>query len=150
MPQTADRNDPYSAFNFLVTIDGVVDQAGFSEVSGLSIETDAIEYRTGKEDTTVRKLPGLKKFANIVLKRGVTKDTKLWEWRKQVLDGATERHTGSITLLNEARQPAVEWAFSEAWPRKLDGPTFNGKTNEVAIETLELAVESVQVVVSGG
>src|SRR5262245_15343000 len=148
MPTTADRNDPYSAFNFLVTIDGVVSQAGFSEVSGLSMETDVIEYRTGSEDTTVRKLPGLKKFANIVLKRGVTPDTKLWEWRKQVLDGKTQRQSGSITLLDEARKPAVEWAFREAWPRKLDGPTFNGKTNEVAIETLELAVESVQVVVT--
>jgi phage tail-like protein len=148
MPTTGERNDPYSAFNFLVTIDGVVDQAGFSEVSGLSIETDIIEYRTGGEDITVRKLPGLKKFSNIVLKRGVTPDTKLWEWRKQVLDGKTERHSGSITLLDEARKPAVEWAFGEAWPRKLDGPTFNGKTNEVAVETLELAVESVQVVVT--
>ena len=148
MPQTASRNDPFSAFNFVVTIDGVVDQAGFSEVSGLSIETETMEYRTGSEDTTVRKLPGLKKFANIVLKRGVTPDTKLWEWRKQVLDGMTERHTGSITLLDEARRPALEWAFSEAWPRKLDGPTFNGKTNEVAIETLELAVESIRVVVT--
>jgi phage tail-like protein len=148
MPTTGVRNDPYSAFNFLVTIDGVVDEAGFSEVSGLSIETDPIEYRTGAEKL-IRKLPGLPKYANIVLKRGVTPDTKLWEWRKQVLDGKTERHSGSITLLDEARQPAVEWAFSEAWPRKLDGPTFNGKTNEVAVETLELAVEAVQVVVTG-
>jgi phage tail-like protein len=146
MPQTADRKDPFSAFNFLVTIDGVVDEAGFSEVSGLSIETDVIEYRTGSEETTVRKLPGLTKYANIVCKRGVTSDTKLWEWRKKVLDGETERQTGSITLLDEARRPALEWAFSEAWPRKLDGPTFNGKTNEVAVETLELAVEKIQIV----
>src|SRR3954451_5198130 len=113
MPTPGVRNDPFSAFNFLVTIDGVVDRAGFSEVSGLSIETDVMEYRTGGGDITVRKLPGLKEFGNIVLKRGVTPDTKLWEWRKQVLDGQTERHTGSIPLLDEARQPALEWAFSE-------------------------------------
>ena len=140
------RDDPYKGFNFLVEIDGI-SVAAFCEVSGLVSETAVIEYRNGSDRiSTVRKLPGLTKYANIVLKRGVTPDMKLWEWRKQVLDGKTERQTGSITLLDEARKPALEWAFREAWPRKLDGPTFNGKTNEVAIETLELAVESVQVV----
>ncbi len=138
------RDDPFSAFNFLVVVDGVT-TAGFSECSGITMETDPIEYRTGSEDITVRKLPGLKKFGNITLKRGFTKDKALWEWRKKVLDGKTERHSGSITLLNEARQASMRWNFREAWPRKLDGPTFNAKTNEVAIETLEIVVEDVQV-----
>ena len=60
MPETGSRNDPYSAFNFLVEIDNVT-VAGFSEVSGLTTETDAIDYRNGDEDIIVRKLPGLKK-----------------------------------------------------------------------------------------
>jgi len=140
---TGDRDDPFSVFNFLVEIDGVT-KAGFSECSGLSMETDAIEYRTGSEDITVRKLPGLKKFGNITMKRGFTKDKGLWEWRKKVVDGKTERHSGSITLLNEARTPAMRWNFQQAWPRKLDGPTFNAKTNEVAIETLEIVVEHLE------
>lgn len=141
---TGQRDDPFSAFNFLVVIDGVT-TAGFSECSGINMETDAIEYRNGSEDITVRKLPGLKKFGNITLKRGFTKDKGLWEWRKKVLDGKTERQSGSITLLNEAREAAVRWNFREAWPRKLDGPTFNAKTNEVAIETLEIVCEGVEV-----
>jgi phage tail-like protein len=141
---TGDRDDPFASFNFLVEIDGVT-KAGFSECSGLSMETDAIEYRTGPEDITVRKLPGLKKFGNITFKRGFTKDAGLWKWRKTVLDGKTERHTGSITLLNEARQPSVRWNFREAWPRKLDGPTFNAKNNEVAIESLEIVIEGLEV-----
>jgi phage tail-like protein len=136
--------DPFTSFNFLVTIDGVT-EAGFSECSGLSMETDAIEYREGKEDITVRKLPGLKKFGNITFKRGFTKDGALFTWRKQVMDGNVQRASGSITLLNEARQPSVRWSFREGWPRKLDGPTFNAKNNEVAIETLEIVVEDITV-----
>jgi len=139
-----DRDDPFSSFNFLVEIDGVT-KAGFSECSGISMETDPIEYRNGSEDITVRKLPGLKKYGNITLKRGFTQDEALWKWRKTVLDGKTERRTGSITLLDEARQAALRWTFAEAWPRKLDGATFNAKNNEVAIETLEIVVEDIQV-----
>jgi phage tail-like protein len=140
MAETSSRNDPYSAFNFLVEIDGVT-VAGFSECSGLSNETDAIEYREGKEDITVRKLPGLVKYSNITLKRGFTQGKELWQWRKQVLDGKTQRQSGTITLLDEARKPALRWNFYNAWPRKLDGPTLNAKTNEVAIETLEIIHE---------
>ena len=142
------RDDPFASFNFLVEIDGVT-KAGFSECSGITMETDAIEYRNGSEDITVRKLPGLKKFGNITLKRGFTKDSNLFTWRKTVLDGKTERHTGSITLLNEERKASVRWSFREAWPRKLDGPSFNAKNNEVAIETLEIVVEDVAVEVVG-
>lgn len=143
MPETGERVDPFSAFNFLVEIEGVT-VAGFSEASGLSTETDPIEYRTGNKDITVTKLPGLKKFSNIVLKRGYTASRDLWNWRKTVEDGKTERHAGSIVLLNEARQPALRWDFQEGWPRKLDAPTFNAKTNEVAVETLEIAHEGLR------
>jgi phage tail-like protein len=143
MAQTGSRDDPYSAFNFLVEIDGVT-VAGFSECSGLTAETDAIEYRTGKEDITVRKLPGLAKYSNITLKRGFTKDKALWNWRKTVLDGKTQRQSGTVVLLDEARSPALRFNFREGWPRKWDGPTFNAKTNEVAIETLEIAHEGLK------
>jgi phage tail-like protein len=147
MAQTGDRHDPFTAFNFLVVIDNV-SEAGFSECSGITMETDPVEYRNGSEDITVRKLPGLKKFGNITFKRGFTKDKELWEWRKKVLDGKTERQSGSITLLNEAREAVLRWNFREAWPRKLDGPSFNGKNNEIAIETLEIVVEGVEMEVA--
>jgi phage tail-like protein len=142
---TGKRDDPYAAFNFLITIDGIAGiVAGFSEVTGLNTETDVIEYRTGAMDITVIKLPGLKKFGDITLKRGFTASPDLWNWRKTVLDGKTERHTGAILLLNEARDPALTWNFKEAWPRRFEGPAFNAKTNEVAIETLVIACEGVE------
>lgn len=147
MAETGSRNDPYSAFNFLVEIDNVT-VAGFSEASGLTMETDPIEYRNGDEDITVRKLPGLKKFSNITLKRGFTDATDLFDWRKKVMDGQTERQSGAIVLLNEAREEALRWTFREGWPCKLEGPSLNGKNNEVAIETLEICHEGLTFEVS--
>ncbi len=143
MPESGDRTDPYGAFNFLVEIDGVT-VAGFSEVGGLSCESDVVEYRKGDGDITVTKLPGLKKFTNVSLKRGFTAGEELWNWRKTVMDGVTERQSGTIVLLNEAREAAIKWTFREGWPSKWEGPAFNAKTSEVAIETLEIACEGLE------
>ena len=138
------RNDPYGQFNFQVEIDGIV-VAGFSEVSGLTTDTNIIEYREGDENVgTVRKLPGLMKYNNIVLKRGWTADTNLWTWRKKVIDGKTQRTTGAIILLDESRSPALRWNFTAGWPSKWEGPALNAKTSEVAIETLEITHEGLE------
>lgn len=140
---TGQRNDPFAAFNFLVEVDGVI-AAGFSEVTGLDTETDAIEYRNGDETQTVRKLPGLRKFPNIVLKRGLTDNRLLWDWRRRVMDGRTQRQSGSVVLLNEAREEALRWNFRDGWPSKLQGPSLNAKQNDVAIETLEITHEGLE------
>jgi phage tail-like protein len=137
---TGQRTDPYTGFAFTVEIDGVT-TAGFSEASGLDTETDIISYRTGDHENTMVKLPGLKKYPNIVLKRGFTKDTALWTWRKQVMDGTTSRKSGAIVLHDESNKPALRWSFKEGWPSKLSGPSLNARNNEVAIETLEIAHE---------
>lgn len=138
------RNDPYGQFNFLIEIDGVV-KGGFSEASGLTTDTNIIEYREGSEQHgTTRKLPGLIKYTNIVLKRGWTKDASLWNWRKKVIDGKTQRTSGTIVLLDESRATALKWNFREGWPSKWEGPAMNAKTSEVAIETLEIAHEGLE------
>lgn len=91
----------------------------------------------------MKKQPGLRKFTNIVLKRGLTKDVSFYEWRKTVIEGKAKdfRKDGTITLYGEERKPVLKWNFYAAWPSKLDGPALNAKNNEVAIETLELAIE---------
>lgn len=143
---TGKRNDPYGAFNFVVDLGYGDAVAGFSECSGLDSETDVIEYRNGDEKAphTKRKLPGLHKFTNITLKRGFTNSRELWEWRKTVLDGKTERKSGSVTLRNEAGEVALVYNFSEGWPSKWQGPALNAHNSEVAIETLEIACESIE------
>jgi phage tail-like protein len=142
---TGDRKDPFRGFKFRVEIDGI-QRAGFREASGLDASQDPIDYREGDDKTmTIRKLPGLKKFSNIVLKRGITDDMDLWKWRKQVMDGKIKdaRKHGSIILMDDEGNDKARWDFVEGWPTKWTGPSFNATGNEVAIETLELAHEGI-------
>lgn len=136
------RNDPYAQFNFLVELDGLT-VAGFTEVGGIATESDVIEYRNGSDDATVRKLPGLRKYSNITLKRGYTQNLELWEWRMTTENGQTERRDGVIILLDEARQPVLRWIFREGWISKYEGAALNSTTSEAAIESLEIAHEGI-------
>lgn len=143
------RDDPYPSFNFLIEIEGISDdgravRGAFSEVSGLEAEVSIIEYRNGNEDITVRKLPGLKKFPNIVLKRGLIGDETLWKWIRTALDGKVKRADGAIILLDESRQEVMRWCFRRGWPCKWTGPTLGAKNNEVAMETLEICHEGLE------
>jgi len=139
--------NPVNQHNFLLEIDGMSDAvAGFTEVSGINMETDVIEYREGSDTATVRKLPGLRKYGNITLKRGYTTNNELWEWRNSVINGMTERKSGAIIVLNEAREPTLRFEFSQAFPAKYEGPALNSTANEVAIEAIEITVEDVRVI----
>jgi phage tail-like protein len=137
----ATRIDPYLVENFLVEIDGVT-TASFSEVSGLEASTDVIDYRNGdSKGDSVQKLPGLNKFTNITLKRGMTQDLSLWNWMQTVLNGTVQRTTASITLLDRADNPVLRWNLTNAWPCKWSGPALKADCNEVAIEALEICYE---------
>jgi phage tail-like protein len=143
---TGARVDPFLNFNFLVEIDGIT-RAAFQEVSGFDSTTDVIEYREGGENTTPRKLPGLTKYSNIVLKWGMTDDAELYTWHRQAVLGNIERKNGSIVLLDRQGSEVGRWNFFNAWPTKYDGPDLNAEGNDVAVETLELAHEGIERVV---
>lgn len=146
MAETGKRDDPYQQFNFRVEIDGV-DRAGFMECSGVTTDTDAIDYREGTDLTmNVRKLGGLRKYTNIVLKRGLTRDRSLWDWRKSIINGVIERRSAEIVLLNESRDEVMRWRIREAWISKLEVGSFNAKTNDVVVETIELMHEGLELV----
>ncbi len=141
---TGDRKDPFRGFNFRLEIDSI-SRNGFRECSGLDASTDAVDYREGTEKGNIaRKLTGLNKHANIVLKWGTTDDHTLWDWRKTVIDGKTERKNGSIVLMDETGQEKVRWDFIAGWPTKWNGPSLNATSNEVAIETLEIVHEGLK------
>jgi phage tail-like protein len=135
----AAARDPYKNYNFQVEIAGI-NVAGFAECTGLSSEVEIIEYREGGDDL-MRKLPGLKKFGNITLKRGVTDSQELYNWHRQLLQGRTERRDGAIILLNDAREAVTRWNFRDGFPQKYEGPRFNAKSSDVAIETLVICCE---------
>ena len=141
MPPSS-RHDPLSGFNIQIEINGIA-AAGFSECSGLSSETDVVEYREGG-DRRVRLLPGLTRFGRIVLRRGITADRALWDWRQTVVNGTADRRSGSVILLDAERNEVARWNFFEAWPSKWVGPDLNAQSSEVAIETLEIAHEGLE------
>ena len=141
----ANRTDPYLSGNFLVEIDGVT-SASFSEVSGLDVSTDVIDYREGNSaENAVRKLPGLHKFSNITLKRGMVQDLSLWNWMQTVLNGNVQRTSVSIVLLDRADNPVWRWNLTNAWPCKWSGPVLKAECDEVAIETLEICYENLTI-----
>jgi phage tail-like protein len=135
--------DPFVNFNFLVEIDGIT-RAAFQEASGFNSTIDVIEHREGGENTTLRKFPGLTKYSNIVLKRGITDDHELYDWHRQVVQGDVDRRNGSIVLLDRRGDEVTRWNFFRAWPTKWDGPDFNAEGSDVAIESLELAHEGIE------
>ena len=130
----------YRVYNFLVEIDGIA-HAGFMEASGLDSSTGAIDYREGTDPERVRELSGLTSFTAISLKRGVTYSRELWQWRRSVLDGKPDRRNGSIVLLDDAGAEKIRWNFTNAWPSKWTGPSFNATSIAVVIETLEITHE---------
>jgi phage tail-like protein len=141
------RQDPLRNFRFRLEIDGIV-QAGFSEVTVGDSTVEPIEYRLGNEATTVWKLKGLTKYANLTLKWGMTDSKELADWHALAVsdtplaDGV--RRNVLIHVQNEAGQDKASFEVINAWPTKYDPSDLNGKGNEVAIETLELVNEGMR------
>lgn len=141
------RDDPYGMFNFAVDLgdgeDGVA--AGFAEVSGLSSEIKYAEYRNGNDrENHVRKIPTLSSTGDVVLRRGVIGDRRLFDWLASVRDGSPEPRPVTISLLNEAREVVCSWRLLNAQPKKWVGPTLAAKGGgEVAMEELHLTAERV-------
>ena len=135
--------DPVRNFRFRIEMDGITD-AGFSEASGFDSTTDVIEYREGKDPAHVRKLPGLTKFGDITLKWGLTDDTRLFDWRQDIVDGDIQRKTVYIIAVDEQGNEKARWQCDNAWPSKLDPVDFNAKGNDVAINTLTITCEEVK------
>jgi phage tail-like protein len=136
---------PLPGFHFTVQWGGT--RIGFSEVTGLTQENQAIEYRDGSfPEFSSIKMPGLRKFTNITLKRGVIKsDNDFVKWISTVKMNTVERRDVVISLLNENRDPVMTWKALNAFPVKVEGPALKASGNEVAIETIELAHEGLEV-----
>jgi phage tail-like protein len=139
------RQDPLRNFRFRVEIDGI-QATGFSEVFIAPTTTEVIEYREGTDPSRVRKLPGLTKFGNITLKRGVSASLELFNWHLQVVRGeiSNARRNIIIVVLDETGQDVARFRVSDAWPTKYDPGDLNAKGNEVFIESLELANEGIE------
>lgn len=137
---------PLPVFYYKVTWNN--QDIGFSDVSGLTQEVQAIEYRDGlmKGTTPSLKRPGLKKITNISLKRGIVeKNNELFVWFNNSGAPNVERRDIDITLLNDEGNPVMIWSIFQAWPIKCEGPALKATGNDIAIESIELAHEGITV-----
>jgi len=136
---------PSPSYHFLVNWGGT--NTGFSEVSGLSIEAEVVEYREGSspEFSTV-KMPGLRKFSNVVLKRGIVAgDNEFFLWMNTIQGGQVQRRNITINLLNERHETIRVWKLHNAWPCKIQSSDLKATANDIAIETIGLAHEGLSI-----
>jgi len=152
------RLDPVPAYRFYVILRDAVDPksspgtaakqaletgkqvvAGFSSCTGLQMNTEIFEYQEGGRNSCMRKFVTKTSHSNIVLKRGITFSTNLWEWNQDVATGKIVRKNGAIILQNDLGVPTAVWSFSKALPLRLSGPELDAMQSKAAIETLELS-----------
>lgn len=136
---------PMPRFYFKVSWDDTT--VSFSEVSGLDAEAQIIDYRHG--DSKVHspiKMPELKKYGNVTMKRGVfVGDNKFFDWFKEIQLNTIKRKTITIELLDESGKPTMKWKLYQAWPTKITNTDLKSDGNEAAIDTLEVAFESMEI-----
>lgn len=136
---------PLIKFHFQVDWGGT--KIGFTEVSGLDVETEVVEYREGSSPEYSKiKMPGMQKFSNLTLKRGTFKsDNEFYNWWNTVKLNTIERRDITISLLNESHEPVVTWKVKNAWPSKVQSTDLKADGNEVAIESMELVHEGLTI-----
>ncbi len=143
-PTQDDRKDPFASYRYRVEIDGK-EAGGFSEVSGLSIETEIESFREGGVNTHVLELAGPAKFpAKLILKRGLASSTYLWDWYRKIMAGTIDRRLVTVILLDYAGDAKWRWVFQKACPVKWVGPQLRATATEVAFESIELIHQGIK------
>jgi phage tail-like protein len=137
---------PLPKFHFAVEWGGR--RLGFTEVTGLDMQIEPIEYREGNSKEYLKTvMPGMHKFSHITLKRGsFANDTDFYAWINTVNLNQIERRDLTITLQNENHEPVFTWKVKQAFPVKVQASDLKSDGNEVAIETIELAHEGLNIV----
>jgi len=136
---------PMPKFFFNVTWGG--NEIAFQEVSGLDVQSEEIKYRHGNsKQFSVIKMPGMKKYSNVTMKKGVFKgDNKFWDWLKQIEMNTIKRVPVIISLLDQNGDAVMVWTLSNAWPTKITSTDLKSEGNEVAIETIEIVHEGLKI-----
>jgi phage tail-like protein len=132
------RSDPYLGCNFLIAIEGLV-VGGFSECSGLEVETEVVPYREGGVNDYIHRFAGATSSPPLVLRHGITSGGELWLWCQMTAAGQIDRRNGTIFLHDTGGTAVIQWDFREAFPHKWTGPELRAETASVAFETIELA-----------
>ena len=130
--------DPHPSFRFAVEIDGI-EEAGFSEVSSINIQTEVEEQKEGGVNNFVYKLPKQTKYDDIKLKRGMTNSSVLYDWYMDVVKGKITLRDVAIVLYDIKREEVRRWSFQKAFPVKWTGSDLNATSNNLYFESVDLA-----------
>jgi phage tail-like protein len=141
---------PLPKFRFEVDFGNGLSRVAFQEVSGMDVENQIIEYRHANSPLfSVEKMPGIVKFSNVTMKRGVfVNDNSFWDWHQEVAMNTIKKRTVLIKLLDEAGRVTMQWQLANAWPTKITSTDLKSDGNEVAVDTIEIAHE--QMVIKAG
>lgn len=138
-------SDQYlGAYRFEVKVTGI-DESYFKEVEGLSGQMQVTEYREGGENSVTHMLPGPMRFSNLVLKRGFTASTALYDWFASAQKGKVERKTAILTVHDSKGAPKITITLKDAFPCRWEGNPLNSVENGLSVEMLELAHKGFEV-----
>ena len=139
-----ERKDPLVGFHYAIEVEGQI-SGYFTECSGIGSEHEVIEHKVvdAKGREHVQKIPGRLKWENITLKRGITDNMDIWNWRDMVVQGKVDdaRRNGSIVMFDQSLSEVARWNFENAWPVKVSGPTVKADSNEFGVEELVITHE---------
>jgi len=141
------ESDPLIAFQFGIDVGGNI-TGYFSECNGLGSENEIVEHKVIDKDghELIQKIPGRLKWNDITLKRGITDNLQIWEWRDKVVNGKMKdaRTNCSIIMFDRDYVPAAQWDLVNAWPSKVTGPELKSDSNDFAVEELVLVHEGMK------
>ena len=141
------ESDPLVGFQFAIEVGGMV-TGYFTECGGIGSENEIAETKTvtdtGQE--VVLKVPGRLKFGDVTLKRGITDNLQIWEWRQLVEEGkmSDARKNCSIIMFDRNYTPAARWDFVNAWPSTVSGPDVKSDSNDFGVEEMVLVHEGMK------
>jgi phage tail-like protein len=143
---------PLPVYNYRVEIAG--ETISFSEVSGLNLEFETSTFKESQTESGLRGprilyMPSQIKPLNVTLKKGVVRGgaglTALYNWLNTTQINQIEKKDIYIRLCDENGAPVISWKVINAFPTKLDAPTFDAKSNDVAIESMSLMADRLMI-----
>jgi phage tail-like protein len=133
----------YNANKFAIELESVLDTF-FTELSGMSMTTEVMEFKEGGLNSRTHKLPTRSSYGNITLKRGMSYSWRFWSWYQDTMNGKVDPQNISIMLFSELAPmvPCRRWEIFDAYPIKWTGPSLVAKGGDYAFESIELVCHS--------
>lgn len=143
MPNSGARSDPFPAFRFTITFDDLP-PGGFTDCSGLQMETEVQDYMEGGMNTHTWKFATRTKQTALVLKRGIVNKV-LWDWYHDISIGKMKFRNATITVFDhDGTTQAIEYQVLQAFPTKWVGSELSASQSNLAVETVEFAHQGLE------